>query len=90
MIRYYGEYESASRFYIPIGHCLSLVNKQHRKQVFKIAIAKRVIRKVTLLVLQTLILFLNKVKLCTTTKYFSKCFVSWGYKNITKMYNLTK
>ena len=45
MIRYYGEYESASRFYIPIGHCLSLVNKQHRKQVFKITIAKQVIRK---------------------------------------------
>ena len=45
MIRYYGEYESASRFYIPIGHCLSPVNKQHRKQVFKITIAKQVIRK---------------------------------------------
>ena len=45
MIIYQGEYKSASRFSIPIGHCLSLVNEQHRKQVFKITIAKRVIRK---------------------------------------------
>ena len=72
----------------------------------KLRLRNELLEKATLLVLQTLILFLNKTKLCTTTKNFPKCFVLWGYKNIyeddefisqalqnvllTKMYNLIK
>ena len=49
MITHWGKNKSALRLSIPIGHCLSLVNEQHRKQVFEITIAKRVIRKTYLI-----------------------------------------